>query len=188
MGVVEASLGGMGGGTSLLSEAGVELSGELFCDTVECIEASDVAMGIVDVAKGVGNEETGNEAGHDEESSDVAMSRQESSGVAMSRLECGDVFATRGMATVDASIETGECEASLGEVDDDVALLDEVGIVASGDAWCSRVTFIGASDVALALVEAKGAGNEELGDEAGRNEETDEVAVSVEELGEDITC
>ena len=172
----------------MLSEAGVELSGELLCCTVECIEASVVAMEIVEVAKGVGNEETGNEAGHDEESSDVAVSRLESRDEAMSSLYCDDVCATRVMVTEDASIGTGECGASSGEVDDDVALLEEVGIVASGDAWCSRVTFIGASDVALALVEAKGAGNEELGDEAGRNEETDEVAVSVEELGEDITC
>ena len=171
----------------LLSEAGVELSGELLCDTVECIEASDVAMGIVDVAKGVGNEETGNEAGHDEESSDVAMSRQESSGVAMSRLECGDVFATRGMATVDASIETGECEASLGEFDDDVALLNEVGIVASGGAWCDKVTCIETSDVALTLVEAKGIGNGETGNEAGRIEKTSGMSVSDAERGEDRT-
>ena len=154
---------------------------------VECFEASDVALAHVD-AKGVGNDGLGDEAGHDEESSDVAVSRLESRDEAMSSLYCDDVCATRVMVTEDASIGTGECGASSGEVDDDVALLEEVGIVASGDAWCSRVTFIGASDVALALVEAKGAGNEELGDEAGRNEETDEVAVSVEELGEDITC
>ena len=91
------------------------------------------------------------------------------------------------MVTVDPRMETGDCGASLGEFDGGVALLDKVGFVASVDVWRNRVSFIGASDVSLTLVETKGIVNKELGIEAGRNEETDDVAVSVAELGEDIT-
>ena len=156
MGVAGASLDGFGGDTLLIGKAGVVLSGVSWRDTVECIEASDVAMVMFDVAKGIGNEETGDEARHDDESSDEAISRQ----------ELDDDFFTRGMATVDPSIETGECGASLGEFDDIVALLVEVGFMAFGEAWCDMVECDEAGNVALVLDVALGCEHVEIGDEA----------------------
>ena len=156
MGVAGASLDGLGGDTLLIGKAGVVLSGEYLCDTVEYVEASDVAMVMLDVAKGIGNEETGDEAKHDEESSDVAIGR----------LEFDDDCATRGMATVDPSMRTGECGASLGEFDDSVALLVDAGFMAFGEAWCDMVEYDEAGNVAIVLDVALGSGHVGTGDEA----------------------